>query len=113
MPKPLVTMALALTLILGVQGCGPNGELALNNVSDSEYESVQKLRGGQYTLVANQELAELKKEAELGKSVGRYQINKEGFRTWRLDTATGQICLLLTSDDDWKKPGIAAQACGQ
>ena len=108
-----IRMALAAIAMLGTQGCTSNGELATNIVSDSEYANVKKLESGQYTLIANQELTELKHEAELGKSVGRYQIHAEGFRTWRLDTSTGQICLLLTSEEDWKAPKIAAQGCGQ
>jgi hypothetical protein len=45
---------------------------------------------------------QLKREAEFGKSVGRYQIHREGARTWRLDTATGHICLMLTTTYDWE-----------
>jgi hypothetical protein len=106
-------LALVTIMMLGTQGCTDNGQLATNLVSDSQYENVKKLESGQYTLIANQELMELKHEAELGKSVGRYQIHPEGFRTWRLDTSTGQICLLLTSEEDWKDRKIAAQGCNQ
>jgi hypothetical protein len=35
--------------------------------------------------------------------VGRYQLHHEGSRTWRLDTATGRTCLMLTSEADWQK----------
>jgi hypothetical protein len=31
--------------------------------------------------------------------------------TWRLDTTTGEDCILLTSEADWKKPETAAQGC--
>ncbi len=61
--------------------------------------------------MGNQDLTTLKHEAELGKSIGRYQVHVEGFRTWRLDTATGTICLLLSLEGDWKKPEIEAQSC--
>ena len=80
-------------------------------VDDDDYAIVQKIKTGQYTLIKNDELSVLKQQAELGKGVGRYQIHREGWRTWRLDTATGQICLLLTSDSDWKKPEVAMQGC--
>jgi hypothetical protein len=76
-----------------------------------EVDAVKKIRSGEYELIAKTELAQLKKDADLGRSTGRYQIHREGFRTWRLDTATGSICLLLTSDDDWKKPETSAQGC--
>lgn len=80
-------------------------------VDDSDYETVQKIKTGQYTLIKNDELVSLKAQADMGKKVGRYQIHEEGFRTWRLDTSTGEICLLLAADSDWKKAGIASQAC--
>lgn len=69
-------------------------------VNSKEYEVITKI-----------ELAQLKKEAENGRSVGRYQTFTRGIRTWRLDTATGSSCLLLTSEEDWKKPDTAASGC--
>ena len=74
-------------------------------------KSFKKIKSQQYTLIKNDELASLKSQAELGKGVGRYQIVREDFRTWRLDTSTGQVCLLLASDVDWKKPNVASQGC--
>ena len=34
----------------------------------------------------------------------KYQIYNEGFRTWELDLVMGQKCILLTTEDDLKKP---------
>jgi hypothetical protein len=79
--------------------------------SQAEVEALQKIRSGQYELIRSDELAQLRKDAEIGRSVGRYQMHQMGFRAWRLDTATGTSCLLLTTDADWKKPEIQAQAC--
>ena len=73
--------------------------------------SLTRLRSGEYEQIAKSALAELRKEAEIGKGVGRYQQFSRGFRTWRMDTATGNSCLLLTTDDDWKNPGVEAQDC--
>jgi hypothetical protein len=44
-------------------------------------------------------------------TIGRFQRFDEGLRTWRLDTATGALCLLLAPDADWATPGTRAQAC--
>jgi uncharacterized coiled-coil protein SlyX len=54
-----------------------------------------------------------KAETEQAKSATprRYEVVKEGPRTWRLDTATGKTCLLLATEADWNKPEIAAQNC--
>jgi hypothetical protein len=107
MLRLLIVMLLATVVILS--GCAnPGVSLTL---TDSESKAIENIRTGQYTLISNKDLAELKDEAELGKSVGRYRLDKEGWRTWRLDTATGQMCLLLASDNDWKKATLAAQAC--
>ena len=45
------------------------------------------------------------------KQVGRYQLHKESLRTWRLDTATGRSCLLLSTDADWKDRGGLEGSC--
>jgi hypothetical protein len=62
-------------------------------------------------IVPKDELKTLREQAELGRHVNRYQMRNEGYRTWRFDTASGKVCLLLTSDWDWKKPDVASQNC--
>lgn len=79
--------------------------------SQAEVDAIKKIRSGQYELVKSDELAQLRKDAEMGRSVGRYQVHRFGFRAWRLDTATGTSCLLLTTEADWKKPESQIQAC--
>ena len=79
--------------------------------SQAEVDAVQKIRTGKYELIKSDELAQLRKDAEIGKNVGRFQVHREGFRTWRLDTATGTSCLLLTTAADWDKPESAISAC--
>ncbi len=100
-------IVLSTAMLFAVLGCDSTPDLLTN----SEQDSLNKLRSGQYTFISNQDLSALKHDAEIGKNLGRYQIRREGFRTWRFDTATGQICLLLTSEDDWKKPETQAQGC--
>jgi hypothetical protein len=62
---------------------------------------------------AQQQVAAARKEAEDAKSAipHRYEVVKEGARTFRLDTATGKTCLLFATEADWKKPEISAQNC--
>jgi len=91
------------TCLVGLSSCGSelvdSTELARLKADELE---VQKLRT---------ENAQLTAELATAKSVGRYQIHQNGFRTWRLDTTTGQDCILLTSEADWKKPETAAEGC--
>jgi hypothetical protein len=53
------------------------------------------------------------KEVEEAKAAkpDRYKVIKEGARTWRLDSATGKVCLLLASEAAWKDPQTASQSC--
>lgn len=60
-------------------------------------------------VISKEEYEQLKASAALTKQVGRYQLHREGFRTWRLDTATGRSCLLLTTEADWKDPKTQMQ----
>lgn len=53
--------------------------------------------------ISNREYDNLKAEAALAKQVGRYQIAQKGATTWRLDTATGDWCLLLATHEYWQK----------
>jgi hypothetical protein len=43
--------------------------------------------------------------------VHHYEFHTIGLRTWRLDSATGENCLMLTTDADWKKPETMRQSC--
>jgi hypothetical protein len=86
--------------------CGP-----VQVLDGHESQALTQLRSGQYELILASELATLRRDAELGRSTGRYQVRSVGYRTWRLDTATGTICLLLTSDADWKRPDSQQAAC--
>jgi|SRR5690348_12392397 len=62
-------------------------------------------------IISKAELNTLKEQAELAKNVNRYQMRSEGLRTWRFDTSTGRVCLLLTTDADWKRPDTERQNC--
>lgn len=85
------TIYLAVTL--GLVGCGDY------NVVDKSSDVV----------ISKKDYEQLKADALLGKQVGRYQLHREGFRTWRLDTATGHNCLLLTTQADWDDPKTQLQ----
>jgi hypothetical protein len=62
-------------------------------------------------VISKSEYEQLRAAAAETKQVGRYQLHREGMRTWRLDTATGRSCLLLTSETDWKGEGGQERSC--
>jgi hypothetical protein len=43
---------------------------------------------------------------------GRYQLYRQGNLTWRLNTETGQSCIIFATDDEWKKPKVYRAGCG-
>jgi hypothetical protein len=44
-------------------------------------------------------------------SPGRFQVYRQGDLTWRLDTQTGETCVLLATNAEWRKPQIYKNGC--
>jgi hypothetical protein len=40
-----------------------------------------------------------------------YELRNEGFRTFRFDSNSGETCIKLTSQADWKSPDTVRQGC--
>jgi hypothetical protein len=45
-------------------------------------------------------------------SSGRYQLYRQGDITWRLNTETGDACILLATDAQWQKARVYENGCG-
>ena len=43
---------------------------------------------------------------------GKYQLYRQGDITWRLNTDTGQACILFATDAEWSQPRVFQQGCG-
>ncbi|HEX4650261.1 MAG TPA: hypothetical protein VH250_02040 [Granulicella sp.] len=42
---------------------------------------------------------------------GRFQVYRQGDLTWRLDTNTGQTCVLFATNAEWRKPQVYRHGC--
>jgi hypothetical protein len=42
---------------------------------------------------------------------GKFQLYRQGNLTWRLNTETGQNCVLFATDEEWKKPKVYRAGC--
>jgi uncharacterized iron-regulated membrane protein len=42
---------------------------------------------------------------------GHYQLYRQGNLTWRLNTDTGQTCILFATDEEWKKAKVYRNGC--
>jgi hypothetical protein len=96
---------LPLLALVSLSGCSAY-------VERSKYDTLQK------ELVATKKQLEdaqdgLKKAREDAAQTkpGRYETLRQGLRVWRLDTATGTSCILLATQEDWRKPDIKRQNC--
>jgi hypothetical protein len=103
---PQRSLSALVLILIALLFCG-----ACDFVDDADEAILQKAKSPAYELVKKEDLAELRRQADLGKSVGRYQIYRSGYRTWRLDTSTGSTCILLAPEEEWKKPDISVQGC--
>ncbi len=42
---------------------------------------------------------------------GHYQLYRQGNLTWRLNTDTGDSCVLLATEEEWRKPQVYRSGC--
>ena len=73
-----------------------------------DFEVVDKSK---QVVISKEEYDQLRAAAAQAKQVGRYQLHREGPRTWRLDSATGRSCLLLATEYDWKNDATKENSC--
>jgi|SRR5580658_10963752 hypothetical protein len=74
-------------------------------VQRAEYDAAQK------ELKEMKEALKKSQEQLTDLQAHRYQSFATNGRTWRLDSTTGTICVLLTSDQDWKNAKTKSDAC--
>ncbi len=43
---------------------------------------------------------------------GKYQLYRQGDLTWRLNTDTGQACIIFATDTQWSRPRVYSHGCG-
>jgi hypothetical protein len=101
--KNTPTLTLALVAACTLSGCDDY------QIADKSKEQVADK--SKEVVISKAEYDALKAEAAQAKQVGRYQLHREGSRTWRLDTATGRHCLLLTTQYDWDHEGAKQTSC--
>jgi hypothetical protein len=44
---------------------------------------------------------------------GKYQLYRQGNLTWRVNTESGQSCIIFATDEEWKKPKVYRAGCGR
>jgi hypothetical protein len=99
------TVAMTGCLLFCLTGC--NAYIEKSKYEESQRE-LQKTRA---------ELEETKKQLqEAQKQINdlpahKFSTYRDGPRTWRFDSATGQTCILLAPEWDWKNKETKSQSC--
>lgn len=94
-----VIVLLSLLAVLSISDCDPQ----------KQDEKIRSLEADVKQLKAD--VADLK-QTQTASPQHHYELRNEGYRTWRFDPATGDLCIQLTSDSDWKRKETKSQSCG-
>jgi hypothetical protein len=89
---------LSFLLLVNSDDCDPQKQN--QRISSLEAE-VKQLKG---------KVAELEQK-QAGVPEHLYELRSEGSRTFRFDPATGEICIQLAPDADWKRKEIKEHSC--
>jgi hypothetical protein len=65
-----------------------------------------------YTLPASQTLSRNPPDRTLLAGTGRYELYRQGDITWRMDTASGQACVLFATPAMWRRTLVYNHGCG-
>lgn len=91
-----VIFLLSLLIFLSSLGCD----------SQKQDERIRSLEGDVKQLKSD--IAEMRQRA---KTEHHYELRNVGFRTFRFDPVTGDTCIQLTSEADWKLKDTKRQSC--
>ena len=63
------------------------------------------------TMPATDSISPNPPNGEVFAGTGKYQLYRQGNLTWRLNTDTGQTCIIFATDEEWKKPQVKRAGC--
>jgi uncharacterized protein with LGFP repeats len=65
-----------------------------------------------YTLPASDAISRNPGDRTILAGSGRYQLYRQGDITWRMDTASGQACVLFATEAMWRRSLVYQHGCG-
>jgi hypothetical protein len=85
-------------------------------VASSEYPSANALPSNQQdtitALPASESLPRTPHNGIVAAGPGKFQLYRQGDLTFRLNTESGQACILFATDAQWRKPTVYDHGCG-
>jgi hypothetical protein len=89
----------------------PNQEMA-ENEADGAGPSAFQSQDGVATLPASDTISRNPPNGIVVAHPGRYQLYRQGDITWRLDTNSGDACVLFATETQWRKTLVYDHGCG-
>jgi hypothetical protein len=87
-----------------------------SNAADAQGDQSQAQPPGAqssvYTLPASDTISRNPPDRTILAGAGRYELYRQGDITWRMDTATGQACVLFATEAMWRRMLIYQHGCG-
>ena len=80
--------------------------------SDQSQAQPQGAQSSVYTLPASDTISRNPPDRTILAGAGRYELYRQGDITWRMDTATGQACVLFATEAMWRRMLVYQHGCG-
>ena len=90
----------------------PTTATAPTSAAPSDLQVTQSGQPAQETIPAGDTISPNPANGMAFAGRGKYQVYRQGNITWRLNTETGQSCVLFATDEEWKKPRVYHAGCG-
>ncbi len=79
------------------------------NAADTQ---ISQNRADVVTLPASETLSRNPPNRTILAGTGRFELYRQGDITWRMDTATGQACVLFATEAMWRRALVYEHGCG-
>jgi len=88
-------------------------EVASNSPDDSGVNSSRpQPQNSVATLPASETISRNPQNGIAAVGSGKFELYRQGDLTFRLNTETGQACVLLATDSQWRRPLVYEHGCG-
>jgi hypothetical protein len=80
--------------------------------ANSDTQTEQNRTPDVITLPASETLSRNPPDRTILAGSGRYELYRQGDITWRMDTATGQACVIFATEAMWRRSLVYEHGCG-
>jgi hypothetical protein len=88
------------------------GQTAQPSSADSSDQQGLQTGGEAATPPANDSIPRNPPNGMTFAGAGKFQLYRQGDITWRLNTDTGEACILFATDAEWRQPRVYQHGCG-